>query len=66
MCPVCFWEDDGIDIDQLDEHSDPNHITLRQGRSNFQKYGACDSTVVKNMISRSKRKNFRFEQRILK
>lgn len=48
ICPVCFWEDDGGDIDKLDLHSGPNHITLRQGRENFKKYGACDESMVKN------------------
>lgn len=42
VCPVCYWEDDGQDMDRLDVVSGPNHITLRQGRANFERIGACD------------------------
>ncbi|WP_431109000.1 CPCC family cysteine-rich protein [Winogradskyella poriferorum] len=66
ICPICFWEDDGIDITELDKHSGPNHITLREGRFNFEKYGACDSTMVKNVIPKNHRKRFKFEKRIVK
>lgn len=66
ICPICFWEDDGIDLEDLDEHSVPNHITLREGRINFEKFGACNSTMVKNVISEDQRKNFKFEKRIIK
>lgn len=63
ICPVCFWEDDGIDINQLDQHSGPNHITLRAGRSNFQKFGACDSTMIKNVVAETERTKFHIEKR---
>lgn len=66
ICPICFWEDDGGDLDNLDEHSGPNHITLREGRRNFEKFGACDSTMVKNVISQSLREKFKLEKRIAK
>lgn len=66
ICPICFWEDDGIDLEDLDAHSGPNHITLREGRLNFEKYGVCDSTMVKNVISEDQRKNFKFDKRIIK
>lgn len=40
--PICFWEDDGQEIDELDKQSGLNHgITLRQGRLNFKEFGAC-------------------------
>lgn len=57
ICPICFWEDDGINLDQLDNYSDPNHLTLREGRQNFEKFGACDSAMVKNVIPESQRRN---------
>lgn len=46
ICPVCYWEDEGLDLDRLDTISAPNHITLRQARSNFVRYGACDEGAV--------------------
>jgi len=39
ICPVCFWEDDGND--DPSRYSGPNHMTLSEGRKNFEKYGAC-------------------------
>ena len=51
ICRVCFWEDDGQDIDQLDEPSEPNHITLREGRANFERFGACEERFVPNVFS---------------
>jgi hypothetical protein len=40
ICTVCGWESDSV-LD-LDEESGPNHMTLRQGRENFAKYGDCE------------------------
>jgi len=58
ICRVCFWEDDGMDVDQLDEHSGPNQITLREGRSNFVTFGACEERFVKNVCSGEERERF--------
>ena len=39
ICSNCGWEDDGI----MDEkkYSNPNHMTLKQGRKNYLLYGKC-------------------------
>lgn len=58
ICPVCFWEDDGQDVDQLDEPSGPNHITLREGRANYKRFGACDEKMVPNVCSPEERAKF--------
>jgi len=63
ICPVCFWEDDGVEFENLDEESDPNHMTLREGRANFKKYGACDLTMVKNVLSEKDRKKYKYKFR---
>ena len=63
ICPICFWEDDGIDFNDMDEHSGPNHMTLRQGRSNFLKYGACDSLMVKNVLRGLDKMKFKHARR---
>ncbi|QYZ80354.1 hypothetical protein E2N92_01110 [Methanofollis formosanus] len=44
ICDVCFWEDDGVNEDH--EYSGPNHMTLREGRENFRKYGAYDQRSI--------------------
>lgn len=58
ICPVCFWEDDGQDVDQLDVFSGPNHMTLRQGRANFAKFGACEEKMLPNVCSVEERSKF--------
>jgi Cysteine-rich CPCC len=40
ICDICYWEDCGVR--DLDDYSGPNHITLREGRAKYRKYGACD------------------------
>ncbi|MDA1265840.1 MAG: CPCC family cysteine-rich protein [Planctomycetota bacterium] len=45
-CPVCYWEDDGQSLDELDRVSGTNHITLREGRRNFVNLGACDQAAL--------------------
>jgi hypothetical protein len=42
ICRVCQWEDTG---DDLDVHSGPNHMTLREGRANFVRSGVCDPRI---------------------
>ena len=43
ICDVCFWEDDGIE--ELDKESGPNRMTLREGKENFEKIGACEKEL---------------------
>lgn len=59
ICPVCFWEDDGQDLHALYRASGPNHgITLRTGRMNFEKFGACEEAMVGNVVSAKERELF--------
>lgn len=51
ICRVCFWEDDGLDLAELDEPSGANGgITLRQGRVNVVECGACEEWVLPNVV----------------
>jgi len=34
ICPVCFWEDNGIDLQELGEHSGPDTTVLLEARRN--------------------------------
>lgn len=43
ICPVCFWENDISGTDP-EEYSGANHMTLAQGRENYEKYGACNQS----------------------
>ncbi|MFQ6547425.1 CPCC family cysteine-rich protein [Aestuariibius sp. 2305UL40-4] len=64
ICPVCFWEDDGQDLDKLDLPSGPNHgITLREGRANFRRFGACEKEMLEHVCSVGERTAFKFTPR---
>ena len=63
ICRVCFWEDIGQDLDRLDEHSGPNHMTLRKARDNFSEFGACDRKMLKNVAPVENRAKYRYRQR---
>lgn len=66
ICPVCYWEDDGQNLDAIDETSLPNHgITLRTGRANFEKFGACEEAMVKNVVSIAGRNRFEHRPRVV-
>ena len=36
ICSICFWEDNGIDDFEVNNDSEPNQITLKEGREIFQ------------------------------
>ncbi len=42
VCRVCFWEDDGTEMESENLHSYPNKMSLDAARNNFKEYGACD------------------------
>jgi hypothetical protein len=66
ICPICFWEDDGNYLDRPDFGSPANHgLTLRQARENFRLLGACEATMVENVVPESQRVQFRREVRQL-
>ena len=65
ICPVCFWEDDGLGICKPDEESGANHITLRQARANFAFFGACDRRMLPNVITVKERRRYAVQPRDL-
>lgn len=66
ICPVCFWEDDGQDIDEPDTPSGPNHgLTLRDGRRNFALSGACEPDMARHVLPPDQRGRFRLQVREL-
>ena len=46
ICPVCFWEDDPIQLDDSAYVGGANHVSLSQARNNFLKFGACESAMI--------------------
>ncbi len=44
ICPVCFWEDDGYEGEEIGA----NYVTLKQARANFIEFGAVEKRLVKH------------------
>ncbi|HRI70561.1 MAG TPA: CPCC family cysteine-rich protein [Polyangium sp.] len=63
ICEICFWEDAGLDLDDLDQYSGPNHMTLRDARENFRRIGACDERALSHALPMPDRVRFRREPR---
>ncbi len=53
ICPVCFWEDDPIQLYEPNLAAGANPVSLLQARDNFLEYGACE----KEMISHTRKPN---------
>lgn len=49
ICPVCFWEDDPIQLEDPDYEGGANPMSLRQAQSNFLEFGACDRDMLPNV-----------------
>ena len=40
ICPVCYWEDDGVQYAKPDYANGANKISLNEAKANFSKFGA--------------------------
>ncbi|MEU8470282.1 CPCC family cysteine-rich protein [Streptomyces sp. NPDC029006] len=42
ICPVCFWEDDGVQFRWPAMGGGANEVSLIEAQRNYQDFGACD------------------------
>ena len=42
ICPVCYWEDDGVQLNDPYYEGGANVVSLYQARENFKNYGAIE------------------------
>ena len=42
ICPVCYWEDDGVQLNDPTYEGGANSISLNQAMQNFKKIGAIE------------------------
>lgn len=42
ICPVCFWEDDNIQLNDETYEGGANRVSLVQARENYKKFGASE------------------------
>ena len=61
ICPICFWENDGLYLDQTQSPSPANGmLTLVQARANFQTIGACDGIWKAKVCSLEERSLYQY------
>lgn len=49
LCPICFWEDDGVQLDDPNYEGGSNVVSLRQAQTNFLEFGASERRFVHNV-----------------
>lgn len=42
ICPVCFWEDDGVQFRWPTMDGGANRVSLVEAQQNYREFGACD------------------------
>lgn len=42
LCPVCYWEDDGVQLKDPAYEGGANRVSLNQAKRNFVKFGAIE------------------------
>ena len=57
VCPVCLWENDGNIV--AERYSSANHMTLLEGRKNFESYGYSSSCCFSNIPKDIKERYYR-------
>ena len=46
LCPVCYWEDDGVQFEDPEYVGGANRESLNAARRNFQDFGASSRTAL--------------------
>ncbi len=46
ICPVCFWEDDLTQSEDLTCEGGANKVSLLQARKNYKEFGACEREII--------------------
>ncbi|MEZ4887459.1 MAG: CPCC family cysteine-rich protein [Chitinophagales bacterium] len=54
LCPVCFWEDDGVQLNDPNYEGGANHISLNQARKNYREFGATELIFLDDVRPPSK------------
>lgn len=49
ICPICFWEDDNVQFNNIDFKGGANEESLREARENFKKFGASSLRFMKQV-----------------
>lgn len=55
ICPVCYWEDDPLHLDDPDFVGSSNQLSLRKARQNYQEFGVnrlADLPFIRQVLPR--------------
>lgn len=47
LCPVCYWEDDGVQLHDPNYQGGANSISLIKAMENFKNFGAIEERFIK-------------------
>ena len=47
ICPVCFWEDDALQVLDPDMGGGANKVSLNEARKNYKEFGAAERAMIK-------------------
>ena len=53
ICPICFSEVDGVQLEDPNYEGGANVVSLRQAQRNFVEFGASERRFIKNVRSPS-------------
>jgi hypothetical protein len=46
ICPLCFWEDDAVQLEFATNGGGANKVSLVDGQRNFASFGACEESAA--------------------
>lgn len=49
ICPICFWQDDLIDLEKMYEPVGPNKVSLEQAQKNYKEFGASEKRFLQQV-----------------
>jgi hypothetical protein len=49
ICPVCFWEDDGLQLAFPNLDGGANRVSLIEGQKNFLMHGVCEPAMKQHV-----------------
>lgn len=47
ICPICFWEDDNIQLSDFNMAGGANKVSLLEGQKNYEKFGAVEERLIR-------------------
>ncbi len=47
ICPVCFWENDPVQLGRPDYAGGANGVSLNQARANYRQFGAVTADALR-------------------